>query len=204
MIAWFALSMAMGIYIKSDRVRVGTAQHHAAYPQKHKESPGLRVARRVRTRGGYSRRTEGVYLSAIEMAMAMPMPVAVAAVARRVPVVAAPWSTRHASPQCLFQSTPALRFRFTSSPSAPSSTAAAAAAASDPTAVPQLEEEQGAPQLEASPAASNPIAALRSEAEILKRKKKRMELRRKRLKRKRMLRKKGRWPPSKVKKNKNV
>jgi 50S ribosomal protein 5 len=45
---------------------------------------------------------------------------------------------------------------------------------------------------------------LESEADILKKKQKRAELRRKRLVRKRHLRKKGRWPPSKMAKLKNV
>jgi hypothetical protein len=48
------------------------------------------------------------------------------------------------------------------------------------------------------------ISTLLSERELLKRKAKRAELRRKRLVRKRKLRKKGKWPPSKMAKLKNV
>jgi hypothetical protein len=48
------------------------------------------------------------------------------------------------------------------------------------------------------------ISTLLSEKELLKRKAKRAELRRKRLVRKRKLRKKGKWPPSKMAKLKNV
>nr|ABK22099.1 unknown [Picea sitchensis] len=43
-----------------------------------------------------------------------------------------------------------------------------------------------------------------SEADLLRKKAKKVRLRRKRLLRKRKLRKKGRWPPSKMAKNKNV
>ncbi|GBG74614.1 hypothetical protein CBR_g19021 [Chara braunii] len=48
------------------------------------------------------------------------------------------------------------------------------------------------------------IASLPRQSDIDKKLKKKAELRRKRLKRKRMLRKKGRWPPSKMAKLKNV
>ena len=48
------------------------------------------------------------------------------------------------------------------------------------------------------------ITTMLSEAELLKRKAKKAELRRKRLVRKRKLRKKGKWPPSKMAKLKNV
>eukprot|EP00249_Psilotum_nudum_P035956 c6029_g1_i1 orf=441-830(-) len=51
---------------------------------------------------------------------------------------------------------------------------------------------------------SEDLSKLKSESELLKRRAKRAELRRKRLVRKRRLRKKGRWPPSKVAKTKNV
>ncbi|CAM6058177.1 unnamed protein product [Sphagnum tenellum] len=58
------------------------------------------------------------------------------------------------------------------------------------------------PVAEAPPA--DGISTLLSEKELLKRKAKRAELRRKRLVRKRKLRKKGKWPPSKMAKLKNV
>lgn len=48
------------------------------------------------------------------------------------------------------------------------------------------------------------ITTILSEADLLKKKAKREELRRKRLVRKRKLRKKGKWPPSKMAKLKNV
>ncbi|XP_024397884.1 uncharacterized protein [Physcomitrium patens] len=48
------------------------------------------------------------------------------------------------------------------------------------------------------------ITTMLSESELLKRKAKKEELRRKRLVRKRKLRKKGKWPPSKMAKLKNV
>lgn len=48
------------------------------------------------------------------------------------------------------------------------------------------------------------ITTMLSEAELLKKKVKKAELRRKRLVRKRKLRKKGKWPPSKMAKLKNV
>ncbi|XP_024378019.1 uncharacterized protein [Physcomitrium patens] len=48
------------------------------------------------------------------------------------------------------------------------------------------------------------ITTMLSESELLKRKAKKEELRRKRLLRKRKLRKKGKWPPSKMAKLKNV
>ena len=57
-----------------------------------------------------------------------------------------------------------------------------------------------APAEEEAPA----ITTMLSEAELLKRKAKKAELRRKRLVRKRKLRKKGKWPPSKMAKLKNV
>ena len=64
-----------------------------------------------------------------------------------------------------------------------------------------------APEAEVSSAAESPepsITTLKSEADLIKKKVKRDELRRKRLVRKRKLRKKGRWPPSKMAKLKNV
>lgn len=57
---------------------------------------------------------------------------------------------------------------------------------------------------EASEESAPAITTMLSEAELLKRKAKKEELRRKRLARKRKLRKKGKWPPSKMAKLKNV
>lgn len=48
------------------------------------------------------------------------------------------------------------------------------------------------------------ITTMLSEAELLKKKAKKVEIRRKKLLRKRKLRKKGKWPPSKMAKLKNV
>lgn len=59
--------------------------------------------------------------------------------------------------------------------------------------------------IEASSEAPAPaITTMLSEAELLKRKAKKVEIRRKKLLRKRKLRKKGKWPPSKMAKLKNV
>lgn len=55
-----------------------------------------------------------------------------------------------------------------------------------------------------APAAPAAITTMLSEAELLKRKAKKLETRRKKLLRKRKLRKKGKWPPSKMAKLKNV
>lgn len=63
---------------------------------------------------------------------------------------------------------------------------------------------EGTVETAEAPAAADPVAALKLESDLLKKKAKREELRRKRLVRKRHLRKKGRWPPSKMKKLKNV
>lgn len=57
-----------------------------------------------------------------------------------------------------------------------------------------------APAAPAAPA----ITTMLSEAEVLKKKAKKVEIRRKKLLRKRKLRKKGKWPPSKMAKLKNV
>lgn len=48
------------------------------------------------------------------------------------------------------------------------------------------------------------VSKLKLESDLLKKKAKRAELRRRRLVRKRHMRKKGRWPPSKMAKLKNV
>ncbi|KAJ7531881.1 hypothetical protein O6H91_14G063000 [Diphasiastrum complanatum] len=58
--------------------------------------------------------------------------------------------------------------------------------------------------LEQQEAPEDEVSKLKLESDLLKRRKKREELRRKRLVRKRHLRKKGRWPPAKVAKNKNI
>lgn len=65
----------------------------------------------------------------------------------------------------------------------------------------------GVIEASASDASEEPapaITTMLSEAELLKRKAKKAELRRRRLVRKRKLRKKGKWPPSKMAKLKNV
>lgn len=64
------------------------------------------------------------------------------------------------------------------------------------TSEPTVEVEEKAP--------SDEVSKLKLESDLLKKKAKRAELRRKRLVRKRHLRKKGRWPPSKMAKLKNV
>lgn len=56
----------------------------------------------------------------------------------------------------------------------------------------------------AAEAPANPISELKLQSDLLKKIAKKAELKRKRLVRKRHLRKKGRWPPSKMKKNQNV
>jgi hypothetical protein len=66
-----------------------------------------------------------------------------------------------------------------------------------------------APEPAAEPSAAveapaSPISELKLQSDILKKLAKKAELKRKRLVRKRHLRKKGRWPPSKMKKNQNV
>lgn len=66
--------------------------------------------------------------------------------------------------------------------------------------VASAETPEAAEEASAAPA----ITTILSEAELLKKKAKREELRRKRLVRKRKLRKKGKWPPSKMAKLKNV
>ncbi|BBN15054.1 hypothetical protein MPTK1_6g16600 [Marchantia polymorpha subsp. ruderalis] len=53
-------------------------------------------------------------------------------------------------------------------------------------------------------APSDPALVLKLQSELLKKKAKKLELKRKRLVRKRHLRKKGRWPPAKVNKTKNI
>lgn len=62
--------------------------------------------------------------------------------------------------------------------------------------------------IEASTTSEEPaapaITTMLSEAELLKKKAKKVEIRRKKLLRKRKLRKKGKWPPSKMAKLKNV
>eukprot|EP00250_Pteridium_aquilinum_P029997 c40477_g1_i1 orf=264-707(-) len=63
----------------------------------------------------------------------------------------------------------------------------------------------GEPSVEAAVEAPvNEISKLKMESDLLKKKAKRAELRRRRLVRKRHMRKKGRWPPSKMAKLKNV
>lgn len=66
--------------------------------------------------------------------------------------------------------------------------------------VASAETPEAAEEAPAAPA----ITTILSEADLLKKKAKREELRRKRLVRKRKLRKKGKWPPSKMAKLKNV
>ncbi|KAH7434662.1 hypothetical protein KP509_06G029200 [Ceratopteris richardii] len=53
-------------------------------------------------------------------------------------------------------------------------------------------------------ASSTEVLKIKLESDLLKKKAKRAELRRRRLVRKRRLRKKGKWPPSKMAKLKNV
>ncbi|KAI5074768.1 hypothetical protein GOP47_0011018 [Adiantum capillus-veneris] len=65
-----------------------------------------------------------------------------------------------------------------------------------------LREESSGKAEEGAPV--NELSKLQLESDLLKKKAKRAELRRKRLVRKRHLRKKGRWPPSKMAKLKNV
>ncbi|KAG0578040.1 hypothetical protein M758_5G193300 [Ceratodon purpureus] len=57
---------------------------------------------------------------------------------------------------------------------------------------------------DASEEAAPAITTMLSEAELLKKKAKKAEIRRRKLVRKRKLRKKGKWPPSKMAKLKNV